>query len=69
MLPTPTVDASAVATAWNGLTLPTPPPRWVILPSTSRRAKPSLRTCTNPVSTVSSRPVPIRSAIIGQPQT
>ena len=69
MLPTPTVDASAVATAWNGLTLPVPPPCLVSLPSTSVRAKPSRRTCTTPVRTVNSRPVPIRSRIIGQPQT
>ena len=26
MLPTPTVEARAVATAWNGVTLPVPPP-------------------------------------------
>ena len=69
MLPTPTVDASAVATAWNGLTLPAPPPCLVSLPSTSVMAKPSRRTCTTPVRTVSSSPVPIRSRIIGQPQT
>ena len=40
MLPTPTVDASAVATAWNGETSPGPAAFCVSLPSTSRSAKP-----------------------------
>ena len=69
MLPTPTVEARAVETAWKGLTLPSPPPRWVSLPRTSRRANPSRRNCTAPVRIVRSSPVPIRSAIIGVPQT
>lgn len=30
----------AVATAWNGVTVPAPRSRWVSLPSTSRRAVP-----------------------------
>ena len=40
IFPTPTVDASAVATAWNGETVPGPALFCVILPSTSRKAKP-----------------------------
>jgi hypothetical protein len=56
MLPTPTVEASAVATAWNGETLPCRPSALGTksLPSTSRKAKPSLRNCTAPVRIVSS---------------
>ena len=69
MLPTPTVEASAVATAWNGVTLPVPSPRENILPSTSWSANPRRRNCTKPVRIVSSRPVPMSSTIIGQPQT
>ncbi len=42
MLPTPTVEASAVATAWNGRTLPSPPPGWVSLPSTSLQRPPEV---------------------------
>ena len=40
MLPTPTVDASAVATAWNGDTLPAPTRFCVILPRTSCSDRP-----------------------------
>ncbi len=39
MFPTPTVEASAVATAWKGETVPGPALFCVILPSTSRKAK------------------------------
>ena len=69
MLPTPTVDASAVATAWNGPDAALAAPALVILPSTSVNANPRRRNCTTPVRSVSSRPVPIRSRIMGQPQT
>src|SRR3990172_3988034 len=46
MLPTPTVDARAVATAWNGVTLPSPPPCLVSFPRTSRSAVHRCRNCT-----------------------
>ena len=70
MLPTPTVEARAVATAWNGETLPGSLDfGWRSLPSTSRRANGRYRNWTAPVSTVSSAPVPSRRTIIGQPQT
>ena len=68
MLPVPTVEASAVDTAWNGLTLPAAPGR-VDRPSTSRNAAPSRRNWTPPVRTVRAMPVPMSRTIIGGPQT
>ena len=69
MLPTPTVEASAVATAWNGVTLPSPSPGLRSFPSTSPSAVPSRRNCTPPVTSVSRTPVPTRSTSMGGPQT
>ena len=69
MFPTPTVDASAVATAWNGVTLPTPALRTRSLPSTSPSAVPMCRNWTPPVTKSSRTPVPMSSMSIGGPQT
>ena len=46
MLPTPTVEASAVATAWNGVTVPAACVFVKTLPSTSRSVFPSQRNWT-----------------------
>src|SRR5688500_2085724 len=69
MFPTPTVDASAVATAWNGVTLPAPAVRSRSLPSTSPSAVPMCRNCTPPVTNSSRTPVPMSSTSIGGPHT
>src|SRR3990172_9089743 len=69
MLPTPTVDARAVATAWNGVTLPSPPPCLVSFPRTSRSAVHRCRNCTARVRTVRTNPVPITTRSRGAPQT
>jgi hypothetical protein len=52
MLPTPTVEASAVATAWNGVTVPSARVFEKTCPSTSRSALTSQRNCTPRVSSV-----------------
>src|SRR5688500_7228316 len=69
MFPTPTVDASAVATAPNGETFPSPVAGFVIFPRTSFRAVPMCRNCTAPVRIVRRRPVPINRMSIGGPHT
>ena len=46
MFPTPTVEASAVATAWKGVTVPSAFVFVKTLPSTSRSAFASQRNCT-----------------------
>jgi hypothetical protein len=69
MFPTPTVDASAAATAWNGVTLPAPAVRSRSFPSTSPSAVPICRNWTPPVTKSSKTPVPMSSTIIGGPHT
>ncbi len=68
MLPTPTVDASAVDSAWNDVTVPSPPilgPK----PNAVRIANGSFRNWMNPVASVNTTPAPMSRTIIGGPQT
>jgi hypothetical protein len=69
MLPTPTVEASAVAKAWNGVTEPSVGAVLSNFPNTVRNAKASFVICMPPVAIVSTTPAPISRIIIGGPQT
>ena len=70
ILPVPTVPASAVQTAWNGVIAPSAASfLWNMRPMVVLSAKGNLRICKKPVRTLSSSPTPIMQAIAGTPQT
>lgn len=70
ILPVPTVPASAVQTAWNGVIAPSAASfLWNMRPMVVLSAKGNLRICRKPVRTLSSSPTPIMQTIAGTPQT
>ena len=70
ILPVPTVPASAVQTAWNGVIAPSAASfLWNMRPMVVLSAKGNLRICKKPVRTLSSSPTPIMQTIAGTPQT
>ena len=70
MLPVPTVPASAVQTAWNGVIAPSEASFLRnIRPMVVLIAYGNLRICKKPVLTLSSSPTPMMHTIAGMPHT